>query len=66
MKGLTCSVQLFRERLLEKVHSTIRKSIVGGFEFTACSLKISNLKEFHDRDLCSRVLEESNKSKSDS
>ena len=39
---------------------------MGGFEFTACSSKISNLKEFHERDLCSLVLEESNKSKSDS
>ena len=34
-KGLTCSIQPFREMLSEKVHSTIPKSIVGGFEFTA-------------------------------
>ena len=27
-------IQLFRERLSEKVHSTIPKGIVGGFEFT--------------------------------
>ena len=27
-------IQLFRERLLEKVHATIPKGIVGGFEFT--------------------------------
>ena len=26
--------QLFRERLLEKVHATIPKGIVGGFKFT--------------------------------
>ena len=34
IKGLTCSIQLFRERLSEKVQSAIAKSIVGGFEFT--------------------------------
>ena len=28
------SIQLFRERLSEKVHATILKGIVGGFEFT--------------------------------
>ena len=28
-----CSIQLFRERLSEKVHATILKVIVGGFEF---------------------------------
>ena len=28
-------LQLFRERLLEKVHATIPKGIVSGFEFTA-------------------------------
>ena len=27
-------LQLFRERLSEKVHATIPKGIVGGFEFT--------------------------------
>ena len=27
-------IQLFRERLLEKVHATVPKGIVGGFEFT--------------------------------
>ena len=27
-------IQLFRERLSEKVHATISKGIVGGFEFT--------------------------------
>ena len=39
---------------------------MGGFKFTACSSKISNLEEFHERDLCSRLLKESNKSRSDS
>ena len=28
------NIQLFRERLSEKVHATISKRIVGGFEFT--------------------------------
>ena len=32
------NIQLFRERLLEKVHATILKGIVGGFEFTVLSL----------------------------
>ena len=32
-------IQLFRERLSSKVHATIPQSIVGGFEFTACSPK---------------------------
>ena len=27
-------IDLFRERLPEKVHATIPKGIVGGFEFT--------------------------------
>ena len=27
-------IQLFRERLSEKVHATIPKGIVGGFQFT--------------------------------
>ena len=27
-------IQLFRERLSEKVHATMPKGIVGGFEFT--------------------------------
>ena len=34
-RQLTDSIQLFRERLSEKVHATIPKGIVvGGFEFT--------------------------------
>ena len=30
----TFYIQLFRERLSEKVHATIPKGIVGGFKFT--------------------------------
>ena len=29
-----CCIQLFRERLSEKVQATVPKGIVGGFEFT--------------------------------
>ena len=39
-------IQLFRERLLEKVHATIPKGIVSGFEFTVLQ---RNLKEWHER-----------------
>ena len=35
-------IQLFRERLSEKVHAAIPKGIVGGFEFTVLQ---RNLKE---------------------
>ena len=35
-------IQLFRERLSEKVHATVPKGIVGGFEFTVIQ---SSLKE---------------------
>ena len=39
-------IQLFRERLSEKVHATISKGIVGGFEFTVLQ---RNLREWHER-----------------
>ena len=40
-------IQLFRERISEKVHATIAKSIVGSFdEFTVLQ---RNLKEWHKR-----------------
>ena len=42
----SCHIQLFWERLLEKVHVTILKGIVGGFEFTVLQ---RNLKEWHER-----------------
>ena len=38
------SIQLFRERLSEKMHATNPKGIVGGFE---CSVLQRNLKEWH-------------------
>ena len=39
-------IQLFRERLSEKMHATIPKDIVGGFEFAVLQ---RNLKEWHER-----------------
>ena len=39
-------IQLFRKRLSEKVHATILKGIVGGFEFTALQ---RSFKEWHER-----------------
>ena len=62
-------IQLFRERLSEKVHATNPKGIVGGFELTVFQ---RNLKEWQERpsaeavDICLRVLKESNKTRFDS
>ena len=39
-------IQLFLERLSEKVHATIPKGIVGGFKF---AFPQRNLKEWHER-----------------
>ena len=39
-------LQLFRERLSEKVHTTIPKGIVGGFD---CTVLQRNLKQCHGR-----------------
>ena len=39
-------IRLFRERLSEKVHATIAKGIVGGFDFTVLQ---RNLKEWQER-----------------
>ena len=39
-------IQLFRERLSEKVHATIPKGIMGGFDFTVLQ---RNLREWHER-----------------
>ena len=58
-------LQLFRERLSGKVHATILKGIVGGFEF---SFFQRNLKELARKvmEMCLRVLKERNKSRIDS
>ena len=39
-------IQLFQERLSEKVHATIPKGIVGDFEFTVFQ---RSFKEWHER-----------------
>ena len=60
------NIQLFRERLSEKVRPTIPKGNVGSFEFTVLQW---NLKEWHERPwtyVCAwslRVLKESNKNR---
>ena len=61
----TLDIQLFRERLSEKVHVTIPKGIVGGFEFSVIQ---RNLKELARKamEMCFLVLKESNKSRFDS
>ena len=51
--------QLFREGLSEKVHPTIPKGIVGGFD--CCSKKFERMAG-EAMDVCLRVLKESNKS----
>ena len=38
--GCTGKIQLFRERLSEKVHATMLKGIVGGFEFTVLQRRL--------------------------
>ena len=46
ISGKMTSIQLFRERLSEKVHAKIPKGIVGGFKFFVLQ---RNLKEWHER-----------------
>ena len=61
----TKKIQLFRDRLSEKVHATILKGIVGGFE---CTVLQRNLKEWYGMFamLCLGLLKESNNSRFDS
>ena len=58
-------IQLFRERLSEKVQATIPKGILGGFGFAVLS---RNLKELARKamKMCLCVLTESNKTRFDS
>ena len=53
------------QRLSQKVHETMPKGILGGFEFTVLQ---RNLKELARKamKMCLRVLKESNKSRFDS
>ena len=61
---LNICIQLFGERLSEKVHAKIPKGIVGGIEFTILQ---RNLKEWHQRPRTRlRLLKESIKSRFDS
>ena len=68
LKSLSSSlhIQLFRERLSGKVHATILKGIVGGFEFFFFFQR--NLKELARKgvEMCLRALKENNKSRFDS
>ena len=57
-------IQLFRERLSEKVHVTIPKGIVGGFKFTVLQRNFERMAG-EAMDVCLRVLKESNKSRFD-
>ena len=59
------NIQLFRERLSEKVHATIPKGIVGGFKFTVLQRNFERMAG-EAMDVCLRVLKESNKSRFDS
>ena len=46
VENIISCIQLFRERLAEKVHATMPKGIVGSTEFTVLQ---RHLKEWHDR-----------------
>ena len=59
------NIQLFRERLSGKVHATILKGIVGGFEFSVFQRDLKQLAR-KAMEMCLRVLKESNKSMFDS
>ena len=61
---VSCYIQLFRERLSEKVHATIPKGIVGGFKFTVLQRNLIELVR-KAVEMCLRVLKESNKSRFD-
>ena len=64
-KVVTLRIQLFQERLSEKVHATIPKGIVGDFEFTFFQKKFQRMAR-EAMDVCLRGLKESNKSRFDS
>ena len=65
MTKLLHNIQLFRERLSEKVHATVPKRIVGGFEFTVLQRNLKELARQATK-MCWRMLTESNKSRFDS
>ena len=55
-------LQLFRERLSEKVHATTPKGIVGGFEFSVLQRSLKELAR-KAMEMCFLVLKASNKSR---
>ena len=65
VQPLTCRkhvqvyIQLFRERLSQKLHATIPKSIVGGFIWVHCSSKKFERMAGKGMDECLRMLKES-------
>ena len=58
-------IQLFRQRLSEKVHATIAKGTVDGFEFSVLQRNLRQLAR-KAMEVCFRMLKESNKSRFDS
>ena len=62
----TKSIQLFRERLLEKAHATIPKGRYCGWFWVDYSSKEFERMAREATDVCLRVLKESNKSRFDS
>ena len=52
-------MQLFRERLSEKVHATLPIAIVSDFEFTFLPKKFERIAR--NMDICLRVLKEATK-----
>ena len=65
MRWANSCIQLFRERLSDKVHATIPKGIVGCF-WVHCSLKKFKRITWEAMDLCFQVLKKSSKSRFDS
>ena len=59
------NIQLFRKRLSEKVHATILKGTVGGFEITVLHRNFERMAR-EAMDVCFRVLKRSSKSRFDS
>ena len=59
-------IELFRERLSEKVHVTIPKGIMGGFEFTVLQRNLRLRMAREAMDVCLQVLKESSKSRFES
>ena len=59
-------IELFRERLSKKVHVTIPKGIMGGFEFSVLQRNLRLRMAREAMDVCLQVLKESSKSRFES